>query len=88
MIGNRLRAIFGLSRTSQVPSNAHTVGSRATMLAERYSPGWTPMALFYSAFALLSLICVRWLARRVASGELEEEAGGPRSAPQRLSSVR
>ncbi|CDY74076.1 Permeases of the major facilitator superfamily [Caballeronia glathei] len=45
----------------------------ATLLAERFAPGWVAMALFYSSFALLSLICVRWLARREASRDADAE---------------
>jgi MFS family permease len=59
----------------------------ATVLAERYSPSWVPMALFYSSFALLSLICVRWLARREAAGDFEERGETRASVPQRLSSA-
>ncbi|WP_321792269.1 MFS transporter [Caballeronia sp. J97] len=59
----------------------------ATMLAERYSPGWVPMALFYSTFALLSLVCVRWLARREAAGDVEEHSEPRASAQQRWSSA-
>ncbi|MBC8640100.1 MHS family MFS transporter [Caballeronia sp. EK] len=59
----------------------------ATVLAERYSPSWVPMALFYSSFALLSLVCVRWLARREAAGDFEERGETRASVPQGLSSA-
>jgi hypothetical protein len=45
------------------------------------------MALFYSSFALLSLVCVRWLARREAAGDFEERGETRASVPQRLSSA-
>jgi len=66
----------------QVPADDHRVvraqdrlelHRRHALLAERFAPGWVAMALFYSSFALLSLICVRWLARREASRDADAE---------------